>query len=36
MKQFVLFFLSIFLLTVGARSQEAYQKKYSSPPGEIR
>lgn len=27
MKQFVLFFLSIFLLTVGARSQEAYQKK---------
>lgn len=27
MKQFVLFFLSLFLLTVGARSQEAYQKK---------
>lgn len=27
MKQFVLFFISLFLLGVGARSQEMYQKK---------
>ena len=27
MKQFVLFFISLFLLSVGARSQEIYQKK---------
>lgn len=27
MKQFVLFFISLFLLSVGARSQEMYQKK---------
>ena len=27
MKQFVLFFISLFLLGVGARSQEMYQRK---------